>query len=64
MSKHIIAEKNVVENKELALKNIGIQGELGRRPLVTAIIIFFNKSVFLRKLLRASSLRPMIIGNY
>jgi glycosyltransferase involved in cell wall biosynthesis len=53
MSKNTIAEMNVVEHEELALKNIGIQGELGRRPLVTAIIIFFNEEHFLEEAIKS-----------
>jgi glycosyltransferase involved in cell wall biosynthesis len=49
MSKNKIAEKNVVENEELASKNMGIQGEITRGPLISAIIIFFNEERFLEE---------------
>jgi glycosyltransferase involved in cell wall biosynthesis len=49
MSKNKIAEKNVVENEELTSENMGIQGEITRRPLVSAIIIFFNEELFLEE---------------
>ena len=60
MSKNKIAEKIVVENEELASKNMGIQGELTRRPLISAIIIFFNEertrvSIWRLKLIPAQS---------
>ena len=49
MSKNKIAEKDVVENEEFASKNMGIQGEILRRPLISAIIIFFNEERFLEE---------------
>ena len=42
-------KKNVVENEELPSKNMGIQGEITRRPLISAIIIFFNEERFLEE---------------
>jgi cellulose synthase/poly-beta-1,6-N-acetylglucosamine synthase-like glycosyltransferase len=43
-----LQKKNVVENEELDSKNIGIQGEIASRSLISAII-FFDEERFLEE---------------
>jgi glycosyltransferase involved in cell wall biosynthesis len=49
MRKTKLQKKNVVENEELASKNMGFKGEIKRKPLISAIIIFFNEERFLEE---------------